>query len=280
MMDAFREFVFSRQCTGNDSDRSLKSFLGRLYNTLAYRSIPTFIENGALLDVGSGLGTYLLLLRSLGWRVHGIEASRSAASYAQDQLGLDVKCGLFEDVVFPKNFFDVITMWHSLEHFADPRSILLKAHRLLKPGGKLLIAVPNYASMDRKIFGENWNGLEIPLHLFHFNPCSIQTALERTGFHCGRVMHTIRPSDFAKSLGNLLKDHYGMGESRLVRYLTLFASMLPAALFGLLQRSSIIVLHAEKVAPRDQPSTVSSGSGESGKQVPGTKESTPEGSAL
>lgn len=278
LMDSFRAVVFSADRADGNINRGLKSFLARMYNTLAYRSIPNFIKDGVLLDVGSGLGTYLLLLRELGWQVHGIEASRRAARYAQDHLGLDVKSGRFEDAVFPENFFDVITMWHSLEHFPNPRSILLKAHRLLKPGGKLMIGLPNYSSMDRKIFGENWNGLEIPLHLFHFTPFSIQAALECTGFQCRRVIHTIRPSDFAKSLRKHLRDSYGVRDSRLVRYLSFFTSILPAALLGLLQCSSIIVVHSEKVRPAlsDQPPTVLPSSGESGRRGPCRKGSAPE----
>ena len=269
-MDSFRQFVFSG---GDTKYRSLKSLLARLYNTLAYRSIPSHFENGVLLDVGSGLGTYLLLLKALGWRVHGIEANRSAARYAQNQLGLDVKGGYFEDAVFPDNYFDVITMWHSLEHFPDPGSILLKANSLLKPGGVLLIGVPNYASMDRRIFRGFWNGLEIPLHLYHFTPFSIRAALQHTGFQCRRVMHTMRPSDFAKSLRNLLKEHYGTGESKMIKHLTFFASILPTALIGLLQRSSIIVVHAVKAGPipPDQSSTVLSSFGGSGSQDPSRK---------
>jgi SAM-dependent methyltransferase len=275
-MDSLREFAFS----GDDAKyRGLKSVLARLYNTFAYRSIPAFIENGAILDVGSGLGTYLLLLKALGWRVHGIEPGRNAARYAKDHFGLDVKSGYFEDAAFPENHFDVITMWHSLEHFSDPRSILLKANSLLKPGGVMLVGVPNYDSLDRKIFRENWNGLEIPLHLFHFTPCALQTAMECTGFHCRRVVHTIRPPDFAKSLRNFLREQYEIGEGTFVRYLTLFASILPTLLFGLLKNASIIVVHAVKLRPipLDQPSTVSYDSGGSGMQAPSRKESTPEG---
>lgn len=259
LMEAFREFVFSGECAGNDRYRALKSLLGGLYNTLAYRSIPPCIGDGVLLDVGCGLGAYLCLLRSLGWRVYGIESNRRAALYAQERLGLDVKGVHFEDAVFPENFFDVITMWHSLEHFPDPKRILLKANRLLKPGGLLLIGVPNDASMDRRLFGQHWNGAEIPLHLFHFNPISLRTALEITGFRCEKVTHTIRPSDFASSLRNLLGDRVGAAQGPFSRNLTFLASLLPTVLFALLRRASIIIAHARKVrtAPSDRPSAIS-----------------------
>ena len=268
LMDTFREFVFLPDGTGHGRYRGLKSLLARLYNTFAYRSIPAFIENGVLLDVGSGLGTYLFLLQKLGWRVHGIEANKNAALFAQRNLGLDVREGGFEDAVFPENSFDVITMWHSLEHFPDPGRILRKVNTLMKSGGRLLIGAPNYASMDRKLFGRHWNGAEIPLHLFHFNPVSLQTALESAGFQCKRMVHTIRPPDFAKSLRNLLRAYFGADESRLIRNLTLSASIPPTFLFALLKRSSIIVIQAVKASPAslNRPSAAWSISGGSDKQ--------------
>jgi SAM-dependent methyltransferase len=78
--------------------------------------------------------------------------------------------------------FDVITMWHSLEHVPDPKRVLTEARRLLAPKGKLIIAVPNIDSLAFRIFGQSWFGLDLPRHLTHFAPWTLHLLLERVGY--------------------------------------------------------------------------------------------------
>src|SRR5205823_10757107 len=100
--------------------------------------------------------------------------------------------------------FDVITMWHSLEHVHHPMKILREAHRLLVPGGRLLVAVPNIDSLPFRWFGSAWYGLDLPRHLTHFAPWTLHLMLERAGFRPG-PMCMVRHSDWLRSSAKLAR---------------------------------------------------------------------------
>ena len=246
-MRSIRNYAFSKNIKGEKRYKNgIKNILGSIYNRLAYRSIPPYKHHGKLLDIGCGIGSYLSIVKDLGWKPFGIELNGNAAQYANNILGHQVKAGSFEDIEYPEHYFDVITMWHSLEHFINPKKIVSKSRSILKKGGLLLIGVPNYSSLDRKIFKDNWNGFEIPLHLYHFTPDSITQLIEHAGFSCIKITHTIRPSDMVKSLKNLLVDHYKI---RLISFMDpfLFIISIPFAfIFSFLKQSSIITVYAKK----------------------------------
>ena len=136
-----------------------------------------------LLDVGCGDGSFLLAARKTGWKVMGTEMNPSPAQ----AFGLDVRQTLGDiDATEP---FDCVTMWHSLEHMKDIKSTLLLIARHLAPKGHLIIAVPNNRSLQAKLFGPRWLHLDVPRHLYHFNPGSLRFSLEDAGF---RVRHAKR----------------------------------------------------------------------------------------
>lgn len=246
LMQAIRNFVFRKEGTRSSIVlATIKQIIFYLYNKAAYRSIPFYRSEGKLLDIGCGTGDYLLSLQDIGWSVHGVEPVEKAAFLAK-KSGLFVECKSYEEVEYPEKYFDVITMWHVLEHFPDPKKVLQKASKMLKDDGLLLVGVPNYDSLDRNIFKEYWNGFEIPLHLYHFTPVSINTLTKLTGLTCKKIIHTIRPSDMVSSLTNYLENRYKIAENRLIKKLLLLISI-PISLFSsLLKRSSIIVVHIEK----------------------------------
>ena len=129
-----------------------------------------------LLDVGCGEGTFLIGARNRGWDVFGTEISPESARRA----GLRVFESLQEcQTTAP---FECITLWHSLEHLVDPVQTLLDAHRLLRPGGVLIIAVPDAGGLQARLFGHHWFHLDTPRHLYHFAPASIRRLMQRTGF--------------------------------------------------------------------------------------------------
>jgi 2-polyprenyl-3-methyl-5-hydroxy-6-metoxy-1,4-benzoquinol methylase len=241
IMSSLRKFTFAGQSPGN-----IKKCLSVLYNKTAYRSIPPYRLQGKLLDIGSGIGSYLSLMKSLGWKVFGTEANKDAASHSENIEGLKIQKGKFEDIDYPDGYFDVITMWHSLEHFNNPRNALLKVRRILKQGGQLLIGLPNYSSLDRKIFRESWNGFEIPIHLFHFSPDSIGRLLKHLGFSRIKIVHTIRPSDMAKSLRNYLSDHDRLTLPSFINPILFLVAIPFSLLFAFLERSSIMLVTASK----------------------------------
>lgn len=160
-------------------------------------AVPTFRPAGRLLDVGCGSGDKLLWFRGLGWDVTGFEFSEQAAN-AGRQCGLDIRLGAdLRDAEFPAHNFDAVTLYHSLEHMISPRETLNEVHRVLKPGGELLVCVPNIGSLEARIFGRDWGWIQVPIHLFHFDRGTLRRYVERAGF---RVL-SIGTSHVGKSIG-------------------------------------------------------------------------------
>jgi SAM-dependent methyltransferase len=117
-----------------------------------------------------------------GWRVVGLDVSSDAVTRIRKELGLTAFTGTLPHPELSPGSFDVITMWHSLEHVHNPREVLRQAYFLLAPGGKLLIAVPNIESLPFRWFGKSWYGLDLPRHLTHFSPRTLKLMLDRVGF--------------------------------------------------------------------------------------------------
>lgn len=128
---------------------------------------------GNLLDVGCGTGYFLATCKNDGWKTTGIEPSAQARKVAHDQHGLDV----FDEPQLnqlPEHSFDVISLWHVLEHVPHLQQRVEELRRLLKPGGVLIIAVPNRTSYDAEFYGRNWAAWDVPRHLWHFSPDDIK----------------------------------------------------------------------------------------------------------
>lgn len=141
---------------------------------------PSKTNKKRLLDIGCGDGSFLLAAKGNGWKVMGTELNPHPAR----ALGLDVKYSL--EQVNEIETFDCITMWHSLEHMADIKSTLRLIKALLAPKGDLIITVPNNDSLQAKVFGPKWFHLDVPRHVYHFNPGSLCFALENEGFRTCR----------------------------------------------------------------------------------------------
>jgi 2-polyprenyl-3-methyl-5-hydroxy-6-metoxy-1,4-benzoquinol methylase len=137
---------------------------------------------GRVLDVGCGRGVLLQEFRRRGWDVQGTELSDQAATYAREVLRLPVETGSLDTIGFPANHFDAITLWHVLEHVTDPQAVLMEANRILKPGGVLLVSVPNFGSCEARLFRDKWFHLDVPRHVTHLTKGRLQEALAATGF--------------------------------------------------------------------------------------------------
>jgi 2-polyprenyl-3-methyl-5-hydroxy-6-metoxy-1,4-benzoquinol methylase len=154
------------------------------------RTIAGYKTKGRLLDVGCGIGTFLDVAKKVGWDVSGTEVSGYAVRYIKETYGIDIKKGLFEQMNFPENNFDVITFWHSLEHVADPAASLMRAHRLLKQDGLLVIACPNVNNYIMYCLYRLVKGRRLQLfspnakeqHLFHFSEATIKHLVGKCGF--------------------------------------------------------------------------------------------------
>jgi 2-polyprenyl-3-methyl-5-hydroxy-6-metoxy-1,4-benzoquinol methylase len=116
-----------------------------------------------------------------GWKVRGIEINDKAREFSHSHFGLDV---ISPDQIanVGSESFDCITLWHVLEHFHNPYKYAADIHRILKPGGVCLIALPNSGSPDAAHYKEFWAAYDVPRHLWHFNPETFKLFAEKTGF--------------------------------------------------------------------------------------------------
>ena len=136
--------------------------------------------SGSLLDIGAGMGSFLHTMQQSGWKVTGLEPAAAARKVALDRYQLQLK-DTTELFNLPEQSFDVITMWHVLEHVHDLHGYLSQIRKLLKPDGKLVIAVPNVESHDAIYYGTNWAAYDVPRHLYHFSAASMKHLLQRNG---------------------------------------------------------------------------------------------------
>jgi len=161
-----------------------------------------WVGQGRLLDFGCGGGGYLKRMANLGWQVTGLDAAVGAVREVQEKLGLRAIVGTLPHPELPPCSFDVVTMWHSLEHVHHPLEILREAYALLVPGGKLVVACPNIDSWAFRNFGPSWFGLDLPRHLIHFTPTTLHAMLTAGGFNVEKI-RLIRHSDWLRSSAKL-----------------------------------------------------------------------------
>jgi predicted SAM-dependent methyltransferase len=123
-------------------------------------------------------------MRSAGpWSVFGVEINQRVAFQAREHYGLEILPVALEEASFAPNSFDAVTMWDVLEHVHDPAATLNEIHRILKPGGVLVVRVPNLDSWDAALFGDYWAGLDAPRHLYVYTPETLSRTLNQSGFH-------------------------------------------------------------------------------------------------
>ncbi len=135
---------------------------------------------GRLLDYGCGAGSFAHFMQERSWTVEGVEIDSNAARIASERLSTEVRS---PDLWKPEpDRFDLITLWHVLEHLPDLDQRLSDFYKALRPGGILLIAVPNTASYDRSFYRAHWAAWDVPIHLWHFQRLSIRRLFERKGF--------------------------------------------------------------------------------------------------
>jgi 2-polyprenyl-3-methyl-5-hydroxy-6-metoxy-1,4-benzoquinol methylase len=180
----------------------------------ARRSVRIHAANGnrpgRVLDVGCGRGLLLNQLRKLGWTVTGTELSDGAARFARDVLQLDVKVGDLRHLHFERGTFDAVVLWHVLEHVDDPAVLLRDVYRLVRPGGFVLLAVPNFGSIEAKLTRAGWFHLDVPRHVSHFTPETLVRMLEAEGFTSERITYFSPEYDyfsFVQSMLNRLGVH-------------------------------------------------------------------------
>lgn len=146
------------------------------------RFFRKFKKRGNVLDIGCGRGYFLLACRNHGYEVEGIDISADAADYVKLELKIPLHVGELDSIKLKSKSFDIITLWHCLEHTADPNTYLQSAHKWLKDDGILVVDVPNYAGYDAYKYGSKWQQWDLPFHFYHFTPNSIIALLQKNGF--------------------------------------------------------------------------------------------------
>ena len=144
-------------------------------------------SRGRVLDIGCGSGQFLARLIARGHEGHGTELSEATGARAAQVPGLRLRFGLLDVGSFPPGSFDLISIWHVLEHLPDPDLVLGLCHGWLREGGALLLAVPNADSWQAKLFQGSWFHLDPPRHLYHFNRRALVAAITRAGFRVERL---------------------------------------------------------------------------------------------
>ncbi len=146
-------------------------------------------EKGKVLDVGCGGGLFLREMNLAPERAFGLDFSVNAAGVAWSTNGVPVACGALPHAPFRPGSFSLITMFHVLEHLYDPIAYVQAAHDLLAENGRLVVQVPNAHSWQFLMFGEAWNGLDIPRHLIDFKESDLLSLLDYCGFEVVRRKH-------------------------------------------------------------------------------------------
>ena len=166
-----------------------------------------------VLDIGCNLGSFLATLRDrTGCSVVGLEPAPTPAKYAREHFDLDVREACLDDVAgsFIPASFDLITLWHVVEHLWALRRDLRIVRSLLKPGGTLIVEVPNFDDPLRRLFGRSWAYIDVPRHLLHFTPYTLRTCLEDAGFSVAKLERTGTFRPYSVTLSSLFT-LFGLG---------------------------------------------------------------------
>lgn len=197
-----------------------KGLINQLYQKVRKRTMRqkaeiveklTGLQQGKLLDIGAGVGTFLSTMKNRKWNVTGLEPDRDARILANKLYTINLLSSdkLFD---FEKNHFDAITMWHVLEHVHDLHHYIAQLKAIVKDEGKIFIAVPNYTSKDASIYQQYWAAYDVPRHLYHFSPKSIDRLMQQHGL---RVVHLL-PMWYDSFYISMLSSKYKHGKTQYI----------------------------------------------------------------
>ena len=161
-------------------------------------------RKGRILDIGAGTGDFLLTAKNDGWDTVGVEPSERAKNIAIQKGISFVK----EISALENNSFDVITMWHVLEHVPNLELQIQELKRLLKPTGTLIVAVPNFKSYDAQHYQTFWAAYDVPIHFWHFSKKAIKSLFEKVDMKLEKVL----PMKFDSFYVSLLSEKYKTGK--------------------------------------------------------------------
>lgn len=197
-----------------DAKRSLFEKLYHVVKSYSLRKKVKLISRlnngpGELLDIGAGTGDFLVEAKKWGWNIFGTEPNSQAKKLAeQKEIGLASETSNYQN-----QKFDVITMWHVLEHVPNLQNQIIELRRLLKPNGHLIIAVPNFKSYDAKYYNSFWAAYDVPRHLWHFSKKSIQKLFSEKDIKLEKTL----PMKFDSFYVSLLSEKYKNGKMNFLK---------------------------------------------------------------
>jgi 2-polyprenyl-3-methyl-5-hydroxy-6-metoxy-1,4-benzoquinol methylase len=192
-----------------------KGFINRLYHIVRKITLgekqrliqsATGLKNGKLLDIGAGTGFFIKHMQLSGWQTTGLEPDQATRERAAFLNNVNLSpAELF--YTMPAESFHVITMWHVLEHVHDLHNYVERLKEVLKPGGRIFIAVPNYLSFDAGVYKGIWAAYDVPRHLYHFSPESIKQLMSLHGMQ----VQSIRSMPYDSFYISFLSEKYKKG---------------------------------------------------------------------
>ncbi len=197
--------AWQRRAGGDERPGLVGRTLLGLRQKISFHHIPERDGGGRLLDVGCGSGAFLDVMKQLGWETHGVEISPEAAATAR-RKGHHIVGTTIDDELGEPQSYDLVYMWHTLEHTYSPRRALAHVHRVLRPGGRFLVSVPNVGGIQAALFGRFWSALDAPRHLYHFDRRTLRRYLEEAGFEVLRIETRTGATSWVRSL-RLLMNH-------------------------------------------------------------------------
>ncbi|MCW1146941.1 class I SAM-dependent methyltransferase [Flavobacterium lacisediminis] len=206
-------YEFEDYISHTDGKRTLFEKMYHFIKRKAIRDKVSLINShqplkGRILDIGAGTGDFLLECKNQNWEILGIEPNDKAKGIA---VGKGIKFG---DTIekLESNSFDVITMWHVLEHVPDVEHQVAELKRLLKPSGTIIIAVPNFKSYDANHYKEFWAAYDVPRHLWHFSKTAIEKLFDKQNMN----LEDIKPMCFDSFYVSLLSEKYKTGKMNFI----------------------------------------------------------------
>jgi len=217
--DAIGDYYASENYISHSDTK--KGIINSLYHLVRKRTLAakrrllineTKMQKGTILDIGCGTGAFLHSMQEADWNITGLEPDEVARNKAAElyQLHPQEPGKLFE---LPAASFNAITMWHVLEHVHELHAYIKQIASLLATNGKLFIAVPNYTSKDADIYKEHWAAYDVPRHLYHFSPQSMEKLL--TTYNLKLI--TCKPMWFDSFYVSMLSEQYKNGKGNIIK---------------------------------------------------------------